>query len=155
MFKAIFLLDPRSYEKIYPPEVCTRISQLVDIYAPLQTAEMVAENPAVLNECEAIFSGWGHPVFTSELLQAALKLKVVFYGARSIRGLVTDAFWERRVRITSAWAANAVPVVEYCLAPNYHRSENHCHSRSIVPYRADIPPASHGWGVRSTVGWSL
>ena len=116
MLKAVFLLDARSYKKIYPPEVRARISQLVDIYAPPQTAEMVAENSTVLNECEAIFSGWGHPVFTSELLQAAPKLKIVFYGAGTIKALVTDAFWKRGVRITSAWAANAVPVVEYCLA---------------------------------------
>jgi phosphoglycerate dehydrogenase-like enzyme len=40
---------------------------------------------------------------------------VVFYGAGSIKYFVTDAFWERNIQVTSAYAANAIPVVEYCL----------------------------------------
>jgi phosphoglycerate dehydrogenase-like enzyme len=33
-----------------------------------------------------------------------------------LRGIVTDAFWERGIRISSAWGANAVPVAEYAFA---------------------------------------
>jgi len=43
-------------------------------------------------------------------------LRVVLYGAGSIRRVATPALWERDVRITSAYAANAVPVSEYTLA---------------------------------------
>ncbi len=41
---------------------------------------------------------------------------MVFYGAGSVRSIVSDAFWERGCRITSAYAANAVPVAEYTLS---------------------------------------
>jgi phosphoglycerate dehydrogenase-like enzyme len=43
-------------------------------------------------------------------------LRVVLYGAGSVRRVATPALWERDVRITSAYAANAVPVSEYTLA---------------------------------------
>jgi phosphoglycerate dehydrogenase-like enzyme len=49
-------------------------------------------------------------------LAAAPNLRVVLYGAGSIRRVATPAFWERGLRITSAYAANAVPVSEYALA---------------------------------------
>jgi phosphoglycerate dehydrogenase-like enzyme len=48
-------------------------------------------------------------------LEAAPKLRAVFYGAGSIRRIATNAFWERDILITSAYAANAVPVAEYTL----------------------------------------
>ena len=49
-------------------------------------------------------------------LAAAPKLKAVFYGAGSVRGMVTDVVWERGVRICSAWRGNAVPVAEFTIA---------------------------------------
>ncbi len=44
------------------------------------------------------------------------KLKVVFYGAGTVRGFVTDAFWRRKIRLTNAASANAVPVSEYTIS---------------------------------------
>jgi phosphoglycerate dehydrogenase-like enzyme len=70
----------------------------------------------VLAEVEVILSGWGAPAMDGAFLAAAPNLRVVFYGAGSIRRVATPAFWERGVRITSAYAANAVPVSEYALA---------------------------------------
>jgi phosphoglycerate dehydrogenase-like enzyme len=49
-------------------------------------------------------------------LATAPNLQVVLYGAGSIRRVATPALWERGVRITSAYAANAIPVSEYALA---------------------------------------
>jgi phosphoglycerate dehydrogenase-like enzyme len=77
---------------------------------------MVAENPGILQDAEAIFSGWGCSTFSEDLLRAAPHLKVIFYGAGSVKYLVTDAFWARGIQITSAYAANAIPVVEYSLS---------------------------------------
>ncbi|MDQ1301918.1 MAG: D-3-phosphoglycerate dehydrogenase, partial [Chloroflexota bacterium] len=61
-------------------------------------------------------SGWGCPTLDKELLDAAPNLKIVFYGAGSIRAFTPDEFWARGITICSAWGANAVPVSEYALA---------------------------------------
>jgi len=114
--KGLFVLDARSFDLIYPEALRARFADLVDIYAPLQTAEMVQANPYILSEADVIFSGWGCPVFDRRLLSAAGKLKVVFYGAGSVRYLVSEEFWQRDIQITSAYAANAVPVAEFTLA---------------------------------------
>jgi phosphoglycerate dehydrogenase-like enzyme len=92
------------------------VAGLADVYAPLQTGDSVAKNPGVLAEAEVILSGWGAPAMDGGFLAAATNLRVVFYGAGSLRRVATPAFWERGLRITSAYAANAVPVSEYALA---------------------------------------
>jgi len=114
--RAMFVLPEENFRLIYSPEHVSRIQELVDVHLPCQSSEKVRENLSLLNGVELIFTGWGSLEFTNDVLNAAPDLKMIFYGAGSIRGVMTDAAWERGVRITSAWAANAVPVVEFALA---------------------------------------
>jgi phosphoglycerate dehydrogenase-like enzyme len=114
--KALYLLDSEAFEKIYGDEERAAVAELADVYAPPQTADSVAKDPGVLAGVEVILSGWGAPAMDAAFLEAAPDLRVVLYGAGSIRHVATPALWERGVRITSAYAANAVPVSEYTLA---------------------------------------
>ncbi len=114
--KGIFLLKTDAYQKIYGQAERDEIERLVHIYAPQQTAQTVADNPAILAEAQIIFGGWGMPVMDEAFLAAAPNLKLVLYGAGSIRKIVTEAFWKRGIIITSSYAANAIPVAEYTLS---------------------------------------
>ena len=114
MLKGLYILG--TFELIYGPAEQADIASQVDIYAPQQTAASAAENPWLLAEAEVIFSGWGGPKIDADFLAAAPKLRMVFYGSGSIKATVTDAFWDRGVRITSAYAGNGVPVAEYTLS---------------------------------------
>jgi phosphoglycerate dehydrogenase-like enzyme len=114
--QAIYLLNPDAYAKIYGPDERREIGQLVDVIGPLQTATSVAANPGVLADVDVILSGWGMAVLDETLLAAAPRLKAVFYGAGSIRYFTTDAMWDRGIVVTSAYAANAVPVAEFTSA---------------------------------------
>ena len=116
MKKGIFVLSSDSFEKIYGDELADEIARLVEVDAPPQTAQSVREAPAVLLDVELIFSGWGAPVMDAAFLAAAPKLEAVFYGAGSVRGLVTDAFWARGIVLTHAAAMNGVPVAELTLS---------------------------------------
>ncbi len=116
MLKALYILDPGPYDWIYGSMEREAISKLVDVYAPPQTVQSIREHPDVLHEAQIILSGWGAPEMNAEFLHHASQLKAVFYGAGSIRGIVTDAFWDRGILITSAYGANAVPVAHYALA---------------------------------------
>ncbi|CAM4004708.1 hydroxyacid dehydrogenase [Lederbergia lenta] len=113
MLKGLFILD--DFNLIYG-SVHEEIKKYIDVYAEPQTKESIQQNPALLADTEVIFSGWGCPVLDDNLLMAAPHLKALFYGAGSIKHITTDAFWERGIPITSAFAANAVPVVEYTLS---------------------------------------
>jgi len=114
--KGLYILNQDAYQNIYAEPEREQIAKLADIYAPHQTAEMVQENPKILADADVIYSGWGCPVFDQGLLDSAPNLKVIFYGAGSIKYFVTDALWARRIQVVSAYAALAVPVVEFALA---------------------------------------
>lgn len=58
----------------------------------------------------------GAPSFDETLLDAAPNLKVVFYGAGTLKHVLTVAFWQRDIQVTTANVANAIPVAEYTLA---------------------------------------
>ena len=114
--KGVYLLDRQAFELIYPLEIRQQIESLVEVDSLPQTSASILESPMVLEEVEIIFSGWGCPVMTEELLACAPNLKAVFYGAGSIRYLVTEAFWKRAIQITTAYRANDIPVSEFTLA---------------------------------------
>jgi phosphoglycerate dehydrogenase-like enzyme len=114
--KGLFILDPGALHVIYGPEERAELDAIVDFCGEPQTPASIAANPEILSGVEVIFSGWGAPLMDKAFLAAAPRLRAVFYGAGSIRGFVTEAFWERGIVITSAYAANAIPVAEYALA---------------------------------------
>lgn len=101
MLKGLFILAPQHVHTIYGEPEQRDIRRLVDIYAPPQTPESIRENPALLHDADVIFSGWGAPTLDTWFLEHAPNLKAFFYGAGSIRGVVTDAFWQRDIPITS------------------------------------------------------
>lgn len=115
--RAAFILSQWAFDQIYGPDLRAEIAQRVDLISPDPIpGDRAADHPAILAQTEVIFSGWGGPKLDEKLLAMLPELKAVFYGAGSIRGIVSDAFWARRVPIASAWAANAEPVAEYTLA---------------------------------------
>lgn len=116
MLKGIFILEPRSHELIYGERLHAEITGRVCLVPGVHTQASVRAHPELLADVDVIFSGWGAPVMDEAFLAAAPKLRAVFYGAGSIRGMTTDAFWTRGITVTSAYAMNAVPVSEFTLA---------------------------------------
>ncbi|MFP4260548.1 MAG: hydroxyacid dehydrogenase [Opitutales bacterium] len=114
--KSIFTLGPNSKNQIYNSDALETLCQLTENDGAVHTRERILSNPGAYAEVEIGFSGWGSPVLDAELLQALPSLKAYFYGAGTVRGFVTDAFWERDILLTSAYQANAVPVAEFTVS---------------------------------------
>ncbi|MGC3990863.1 MAG: hydroxyacid dehydrogenase [Chthoniobacteraceae bacterium] len=112
---ALFILDSEFLPLIYGLDERSELERLAHFYAPPQTRESIAKNPDLLAEAEVIFSGWGAPRLDETFLEKAPKLRAIFYAAGTINHITTDAFWQRNLTITSAYAANARPVAEYTL----------------------------------------
>ncbi|MFF1357310.1 hydroxyacid dehydrogenase [Streptomyces sp. NPDC058297] len=86
--------------------------------APLIT-EFTAPGPAAtaaLRDVEVLLTGWGCPQLTEEALAQMPGLRAVVHTAGSVKGLMTEAAWERGLKVTSAAEANARPVAEYTVA---------------------------------------
>lgn len=63
-----------------------------------------------------IFSTWGfHSLSKEEILEYFPKLECVFYGAGTVKAF-GKPFLELGIKLTSAVAANAIPVAEYTMA---------------------------------------
>lgn len=114
--KGLYILDRDTFHKVYGPDEQAEIATIADISGAPQTAETAVRHPSILSDVEIILSGWGAPVMDRAFLDAAPNLRAVFYAAGSIRGFVTDEFWKRDIEVTTAAAANAIPVAEYTLS---------------------------------------
>jgi phosphoglycerate dehydrogenase-like enzyme len=114
--KGLFVLDPYWFDAIYAPDDRALLRQWVDFPDRAYSPKEIRENLGLLGDVELLFSGWEGGALDQVFLDAAPSLKAVFYGGGSVRGLVTDAFWERNIHLTSAASANAVPVAEFTLA---------------------------------------
>ncbi|MER5728200.1 hydroxyacid dehydrogenase [Streptomyces sp. NPDC002138] len=69
-----------------------------------------------LGETEVLLTGWGCPPLDAAALARMPRLRAVVHAAGSVKHHVTEACWERGLLVSSAAAANAVPVAEYTLA---------------------------------------
>ena len=139
--RAAYLLSRGAADQIYGPQERSDVAGLVDVVVPPEeTGDMSTLVPR-LGDTKVVLSGWGAPSFDTALLDAMPRLRIVLYGAGSIRRVVTDAFWERDIAICSAWGANAVPVAEYslsqilfCLKRGWYFARAVREARTFVPH---------------------
>jgi phosphoglycerate dehydrogenase-like enzyme len=71
---------------------------------------------AVLADAEILLGHWGCPTLTADVLGRAPRLRMFAYAAGTVKWQVVDEVWARDLLVTSAAAANAVPVAEYTVA---------------------------------------
>lgn len=115
--RALFALDPDARDIVYGAEDRRALAEFVELRDDvILTPGNWRAHRELLRDAEFIFSGWKSPVYDTEFLAAAPRLRAVFYAAGSVRYCTSEVFWSRGVVITSAYAANAVPVAEYTVA---------------------------------------
>jgi phosphoglycerate dehydrogenase-like enzyme len=156
MINTAFILGASAFADIYGEENLAAIAPAGRVLGvPLTVAQLQAASPPWLGEVEALFTGWDAPRLDTELLARMPCLRVVFYGAGSIRPIASDALWDRRIVVASAAALNAQPVVEFTLGAillSFKRAWHH--SRLVRAERRYDPlralPVPTGWG--ATIG---
>lgn len=116
MVKAVYFMHQQAWEDVYSGSISREVAQRVDLPEVRLTRDNWRQHLDLLCEAEIIVSSWGGPIVDEEFLSLAPNFKLYLYGAGTIRGLMSAAAWERGVRITSACAANAVPVAEFTLS---------------------------------------
>lgn len=106
-------MDHEYWPMLFGPEELARLAEFADLRGPCLNAEELARPGARGEEVEALLAGWGMPPLDAGLLERLPRLRIVFYAAGTIRGIVTDASWRRGIRLTTAALANARPVAEF------------------------------------------
>ncbi|GAA2263180.1 hydroxyacid dehydrogenase [Streptomyces atrovirens] len=115
--RAALAMSPDAASAVLDAESLAALAALCDL-APLPVLDDLTTPRArtVLADVELLITGWGCPPLDADVLRTAPRLRAVVHTAGSVRGHVTDACWERGIEVSSAAAANAVPVAEYTLA---------------------------------------
>ncbi len=97
--------------------VLARLAEVADFDPAVLVTDFA--DPALTGELarvEALLTGWGCPPLTAAALERMPRLRTVVHAAGTVKGHVTDACWERGLTVSSAAAANALPVAEYTVA---------------------------------------
>lgn len=116
MLKALYIMDRESWSRIYGPEQQAQIARMVEVLAPVLSPEEALKRPNLLRQMDILLSGWGGPTLDRNFLGLAPKLEALFYGAGTVRHMLSQEFWDRKIVVTTANAANAIPVAEFSLA---------------------------------------
>lgn len=115
--RAALAMAHRTARQVLDADVRTRLAALTDIDPDLVLDDLTT--PAAhraLADAELLVTGWGCPPLDARVLEAAPRLRAVVHTAGTVRHHITPACWERGLVVSSAAAANAVPVAEYTLA---------------------------------------
>ncbi len=140
-------MNPEVWDNVYSGPEGRAFEQLVDVADIRLTRDNWRQHKAVLRNVEVIISSWGGPIVDEEFLAAAPEFKLYLYGAGSIKGLMTDAAWARKIQIASACEANAVPVAEFVLSQIIFSVK--CGWKYMQQAKADTP---HAWLNKPVVG---
>ncbi|MFE1288316.1 hydroxyacid dehydrogenase [Streptomyces sp. NPDC058751] len=108
---------PENVPRIFPPDTLARLRELLDIELDPVAGDFTDPRiRARLADTEVLITGWGCPPLDADTLDAAPRLRAVLHAAGSVKGFATPEVWERGIVVSSAAAANALPVAEYTLA---------------------------------------
>lgn len=115
--RALYFLSDDIADDVYGPEERAAIEARVEIVGRLNNIGYAALPPEQFwPDVEILVASWGMAPVDEAFLARFPQLKLICYGAGSIRGFATEAMWRRGVRVASAYAANAVPVSEFALS---------------------------------------
>ena len=116
---AAMILEPWGYDRIYGDGLRRELAEFAHFAHAepfLPRSADADRRRAALAKAEVLVSGWGGPRLDDAFLADAPRLEVLLYGAGSVKNIMTDAAWNRGVRVSTAAAANAVPVAEFALS---------------------------------------
>ena len=110
-------LVPALTEQLFSDALRARLRTIADLLdaTPLTTfADQRAAS--LLARVEVLLTGWGSPRIDAAVLDRAPRLRAIVHAAGTVKGHVDPVCWQRGIVVTSAAAANAIPVAEFTLA---------------------------------------
>lgn len=113
--KAALAMIPGVESLVFTSDSRDELDMLVELVSP-DAVDLETLSRQVLTELEIIIGGWGCNTLDADLMARLPKLRLLAYAAGSVKTTVTTATWSSGVLVSSAAAANAVPVAELTFA---------------------------------------
>ncbi len=102
-------------QQLLSEEARRELDALVELVDP-SPVDLTALPEDVLGRVEIVLGSWGCNLLDDALLACMPKLRLLAYAAGTVKHTVTPATWDHGVVVSSAAAANAVPVAEFTFA---------------------------------------
>ncbi|WP_435173452.1 hydroxyacid dehydrogenase [Actinacidiphila sp. bgisy145] len=115
--RALITMNPGQVDEVFPPDVRRRLAQVADLRLAHPVDDFSAGPAAAeLADVEVLVTGWGCPPVDAAVLARAPRLRAVVHAAGTVRTFLSPEVFDRGIVVSSAAAANAVPVAEFTLA---------------------------------------
>lgn len=112
-----FAMRPELPIGFFGPEEWARLEAVAEITSREAFTGFEGEAArAAVEDADIILGAWGCPLLDAGNLAKLPRLKLLAYGAASLRFVATPDMWRRGVTVTSAVSAMAVPVAEFSYA---------------------------------------
>jgi phosphoglycerate dehydrogenase-like enzyme len=146
---------------LFGEEERARLAAVAEVPDPEPLARFDDERAArLLPRAEVLLTGWGSPRVDAALLERAPLLRAVVHAAGTVKGHVDPACYAR-LRVSSAAAANAVPVAEFTVAAillagkrAFRLSRRYRELRGFRLWWREVPPIGNYRKVVGIVGAS-
>lgn len=135
---AAIMAHPVAARQVFHRDDLAELAAHYDLDPNHWTTDVTALPEADLARLEVIVSGWGAPLVDADALARMPRLRAVCHAAGTVKPVVTREVLERGVVVTSAAAANALPVAEYTVAAILMAAK-------MVPQAAARYRAEPGW----------
>lgn len=115
--RTVLVMTPGLLDDAFPPSVRARLEETADLLEPCVISEF--DSPAAVSalaSAEVLLTGWGCPPVGTALLDRAPRLRAVIHAAGTVKTFLSPNAFDRGIVVSSAAAANAVPVAEFTLA---------------------------------------
>lgn len=113
--RALLTMSPGLVGQVFPRDVRRRLEEVADLRSPHPVDDFSAA-AAELADVEVLVTGWGCPPVDAAVLERAPRLRAVIHAAGTVRTFLSPEVFDRGIVVSSAAAANAVPVAEFTLA---------------------------------------
>ncbi len=113
---ALLGTNKSKFDLVFSAEVSEKLKKHGDLSSELINKKNIKNHSDFLCDCEFAFATWGMPPFSEEEIKKYMpKMKCVFYAAGSVQ-YFAKPFINCGIKVFSAYAANAIPVVEYTVS---------------------------------------
>lgn len=106
-------MGPKVLPGVFPPDVLDRLGRVVTLDRDHLITSFDDEDLAAV---EILVTSWRCPVIDDAALEVMPELRAVVHGAGSVKRHVTPEVLRRGIQVSSAAAANAIPVAEFTIA---------------------------------------
>jgi phosphoglycerate dehydrogenase-like enzyme len=155
--RTVLAMTPAVRSALLGAAAVERLARIAEVDPQVLVTDFAAPGVAApLAAAEVLLTGWGCPPLDEAALERMPRLRAVVHAAGSVKGHVTDACWRRGIAVSSAAAANAVPVAEYTLAAILFSGKRvAAHAHTLRTTRAPLGeqwPGAAGGNYGATVG---